>query len=166
MVDLGIKIVKRDHTYDLVDLQLQQLIENLCSIRRNKSSSCKFGSLLIFLFFYLEDTFPTHGQVNWKADQLVTNQITYMIKQVGANFNSLMTSYFGDFKKTMKDRSWILFSLVEEHSKSVYFLVDTDSTYVQAIVPRVKWLKAQPYEVDIDETSSAINALLAEDIDL
>ena len=29
VVDVGYKIVKNDHTYDLVKLQLQQLIENL-----------------------------------------------------------------------------------------------------------------------------------------
>ena len=33
VVDVGYKIVKRDHTYDLAELQLQQIIENLGAIR-------------------------------------------------------------------------------------------------------------------------------------
>ena len=42
-IDVGYKIVKKDHTYDLVELQLQQIIENLGAIRRSKSAQCKFG---------------------------------------------------------------------------------------------------------------------------
>ena len=37
VVDGGYKIVKKDHTYDLIELQLQQLIENLEGIRKKKS---------------------------------------------------------------------------------------------------------------------------------
>ena len=37
-VDVGYKIVKKDHTYDLEKLQLQQIMENLGAIRRSKSA--------------------------------------------------------------------------------------------------------------------------------
>ena len=37
-VDVGYKIVKKDHTYDLFELQLQQLMENLGAIRKTKSA--------------------------------------------------------------------------------------------------------------------------------
>ena len=53
VVDLGYKIVKRDYTYDLVEFQLQQLSENLEVIRKTKSESCEFGSLLVSKFFYV-----------------------------------------------------------------------------------------------------------------
>ena len=39
-----------------------------------------------------------------------------------------MTSYFEDFKKTMKQRLRILVSLVENHVNDVFFLVDIDCT--------------------------------------
>ena len=42
VVDMGYKIVKTDHTYDLAKLQLQQLIENLGAIRKTYSAQCKF----------------------------------------------------------------------------------------------------------------------------
>ena len=34
VVDVGYKIVKRDHTYDLAELQLQKIMEKLGAIRR------------------------------------------------------------------------------------------------------------------------------------
>lgn len=44
-----------------------------------------------------------------------------------------MTSYFEDFNKSMKKRPRIPISLVEKHFNDVFFLVDTDFTYVQAV---------------------------------
>ena len=38
VVDIGYKTVKKDHTYDLAELQLQQIMENLGAIRRSKSA--------------------------------------------------------------------------------------------------------------------------------
>ena len=38
VVDVGYKIVKRDHTYDLADLQVQQIMENLGAIMRTKGA--------------------------------------------------------------------------------------------------------------------------------
>ena len=44
-------------------------------------------------------------------------------------------------------------------------MVDIDFTYVQAIIPRVRWLRPLGYELDIDQASAAIIALLAEEVD-
>lgn len=41
-----------------------------------------------------------------------------------------MTRYFEDFKKLVKQRMRILVSLIEKHFNDVFFLVDTDFTYV------------------------------------
>ena len=76
-----------------------------------------------------------------------------------------MTSYFEDFKKKMKGRMRILVSLVEKHVKDICFLVDIDFTYIQATIPRVKWLRPLGYEVNVDEASVAIRALLLEEFD-
>ena len=85
-----------------------------------------------------------------------------MIGQLGNNFEFVMTSYFEDFKKSMKAKFRIPMSLVGTHANNIYFLVDTNFTYVQATVSRVRWLKALPYEVNIDETLVAITTLLFE----
>ena len=38
-------------------------------------------------------------------------------------------------------------------------------TYIQAIVPRVRWLRPLRYELYVDQALAAITALLAEEID-
>ena len=56
-------------------------------------------------------------------------------------------------------------SLVEKHVQDICFLVDIDCTYIQVVVPRIRWLRPLPYEIDVDEASVAIITLLAEDFD-
>lgn len=53
VVDVGYKIVEKYHTYDLAELQLQQLIENLGAIRKAKSGKFNFGSIFVCIFFYV-----------------------------------------------------------------------------------------------------------------
>ena len=76
-----------------------------------------------------------------------------------------MTSYFEDFKKTMKGRVRGPISLVEKHVHDICFLVDIDFTYIQVAIPRVRWLRPLAYEIDVDEASTGITALLAKDFD-
>lgn len=65
----------------------------------------------------------------------------------------------------MKKRLRIPVSLVEKHYDDVCFLVDVDYTFVQAATPRVRWLRPLGYEINVDEASTAIIALLAEEVD-
>ena len=71
VVDVGYKIVKKDHTYDLVELQLQQLMENLGAIRKTKSAQCKFFSILVCILFYVPNTFPSFGSIGWKTNRSI-----------------------------------------------------------------------------------------------
>ena len=65
----------------------------------------------------------------------------------------------------MKKRLRILVFLVEKHYNDICFLVDIDYTYIQAIVPKVRWLRSLGYEINIDEALASITALLADEID-
>ena len=47
----------------------------------------------------------------------------------------------------------------------VYFLVDIDNTFFQVVKTRKAWLKPFDYEVDNDNASANIDALLKEEID-
>ena len=76
-----------------------------------------------------------------------------------------MTSYFEDFKKSMKVRMRILVSLVEKHYNDICFLVDVDYTFVQATTQRVRWLRPLGYEINVNEASIAITALIVEETD-
>ena len=55
-------------------------------------------------------------------------QINEYIEKMGAKFEAQMTSYFEDFKKSMKQRLRIPVSLVEQHVNDICFLVDIDYT--------------------------------------
>ena len=84
---------------------------------------------------------------------------------MGEKFEIIMTSYFEDFKKSMKQRMMIPISLVEQYYNDICFLVDIDYTYIQVDVPRVRWLRPLGYEINVDEASASITALLAKEID-
>ena len=73
-------------------------MENLRAIKKTKSAQCKFGSILICIFFYVHNTFPSFGTMGWKTNRLVVAQIGEYIEQLGENFESIMTSYFEDFE--------------------------------------------------------------------
>ena len=87
-VDVAYKIVKKYHTYDLEKLLLLHIMENLGAIRRSKGAQCKFGSILICIFFYVLEEFPSIGKVNWKSNKLVVTQINEYIEQMGDNFEA------------------------------------------------------------------------------
>lgn len=84
---------------------------------------------------------------------------------MGDNFEAQIKSYFEDFKKSMKQRLRIPVSLVEQHVNDIFFLVDIDKTYIQVAIPRVRWLRPLGYELDVDEASTTITVLLAEEKD-
>ena len=46
-----------------------------------------------------------------------------------------------------------------------FFLVDIDFTYIQAAIPRVRWLRPLGYEINVDEAFSVISTLLSEEMD-
>ena len=44
-------------------------------------------------------------------------------------------------------------------------MVDSDKVYIQAVRPRIAWVKPLGYEVNIDETKDIIKALLNKLVD-
>ena len=68
-------------------------------------------------------------------------------------------------EKNMKQKLRIPISLVEQHVNDVCFLVDIDYTYIQAAIPRIRWLRPLGYEMNIDEASATITIFLVEEID-
>ena len=52
--------------------------------------------------FYVQNEFPTFGKIGWKTNRYMSTQINEYIEQMGDNFESVMTSYFEDFKNSMK----------------------------------------------------------------
>lgn len=120
VVDQAWKIVMKDHEYDLVELQMIHLVENLSSIRKAKNSMCKFGFLIVYTFFYIHKYFLGIGNVVWEQDNPITRKINEFITQLGDNFDNEMNTYFDEFMLRMK----ILEELVTRNYSEIFLLVD------------------------------------------
>lgn len=114
VVDLAYKIVKKDLVFDLPELQLVQFCKNLENIQATKPNPWKFGSLLVCLFFYAQDLFPSKGIVVWEKDRPVLYQINDFITELGDNFANILGAYFDKFKEKMENGFRIPKTLVEE----------------------------------------------------
>ena len=84
---------------------------------------------------------------------------------MGVNFDKVLDNYFEDFKEKMNNRFRIPPKLVEDYKDDVFFMVDYDRVYIQAVRPWVAWVKSLPYEVNIDEKRDIIEALVNEPVD-
>lgn len=60
----------------------------------------------------------------------MTRKISEYITQLGANFENVIDTYFEKFKKRMKMKMRIPEELVTMYYNDIYFLVDTDNTFV------------------------------------
>lgn len=108
------------------------------------------------MYIFLQNYFPTIGNVNWDIKRLVIYHINEYIERLGYNFKSVMPTFFNEFKERMYKRYKIPPQLVEKYKDDVFFLVDTDTTLVQAIQPRVSWIEPMEYEINIDQAIESI----------
>src|SRR5271156_1430851 len=161
-VDLAYKVVKKNMEFDLAEVLLKQFNKNMGSIRTSKNNPCKFGSLLICIFFYVQNFFPSKGTVVWRKDTPILYQINEFIAEMGQNFDTVMDNYFEEFKDKMNNRFRIPPKLVKDYKDDICFIVDCDKVYIQAAIPRVAWVKPLPYEINIDEARDIIEALVNE----
>ena len=81
------------------------------------------------------------------------------------NFEKVLDNYFEDFKERMNNKFRIPPKLVEDYKDDVCFMVDYDRVYIQAVRPRVAWVKPLPYELNIDDVRDIIEALINEPMD-
>ena len=52
--------------------------------------------------------------------------------------------------------------MLEEFEKDIWFLVYCDKVHIQAVKPRIAWVKPPPYEIELNETRDIIKTLLDE----
>ena len=164
-VDLAYKVVKKNFSFDLAELQHIQLSKNIESIWVSKNNSCKFGSLLVYLFFCVQKLFPSKGNIVQEKDTLVLYQINEFIDEMGENFEGIMDAYFEKFKGRMHSMFRIPKQLVDDYEQNICFLVGCDKVHIQVVRPRIAWVKPLEYEVNIDETRDIIEDLINELVD-
>ena len=84
---------------------------------------------------------------------------------MGENYSSIMDNYLDAFKEKMNNRFRIPKKLFEDHNDDLCFMVDSDKVYIQAVRPKIAWVKPLGYEVNIDEKKYIIEALINEPVD-
>ena len=65
----------------------------------------------------------------------------------------------------MNKRFRIPKKIVDDYKDDISFMVDSDKVYIQAVRPRIVWVKPLGYEVKIDEIKDTIEELINEPID-
>lgn len=124
---------------------------------------CNFVSLLLFIFFYVQNMIPTNGDVVWDKTRPVTQQINDFKARLVIALTLLWMVIFRSLRGKKK-RSRIHQSLVDQYYDDICFLVEIDFSYAQEVLPRVSWLRPLDYEVNIDEVAIAIKNLLVEEV--
>ncbi len=64
----------------------------------------------------------------------------------------------------MNNRFRIPEKLASDYHDDVCFMVDCDNVYIQAVKPRIVWVKPLGYEVNIDKTKDVIEPLINDPI--
>lgn len=82
MVNVTYRMIKEDASFDLCTDMQRQLLLNLKSIKQDNALRFKFGQLLVGLFFYFQGYFLGVGEIQWSADQPVTEQIKESLQAV------------------------------------------------------------------------------------
>ncbi|XP_059064624.1 uncharacterized protein LOC131856734 [Cryptomeria japonica] len=76
-------MVKENIDYDLAKSLRSQLMENLEAVKKEKKMRFKFGQLIIGLFFYFQNFFPSIGDVQWITAKKVKKEVEAFAEQDG-----------------------------------------------------------------------------------
>lgn len=89
-----------------------------------------------------------------------------MISQLGEIFKVITDKYFEESKNKMRSCMGIPKSILDKYFDDICFMVDIDFFLcLDCTTSRVLWLIAISYEVNINEVTTTLTALLSEDID-
>ena len=80
-----------------------------------------FGSLLTYLFFYVQKIFPSKGTMVWKNDIPILYQINEFKVEMDENFEIIVDNYFESFKEKIQGRFRIPKKLVEDYEWDIFF---------------------------------------------
>jgi len=143
------QMLKENADYDLCELLVNQLFENL-QIKKDKKNSFKYGNLILCLFFYYMNELPRSSGWIWQNDRPVAIQIRDYLHGLGdAKARKIaLWGYFKNFQSMMHARERIPQSLVEKYRDTVCFMVETDQCLMEAVEPRTVWIMPMGYEVD------------------
>lgn len=120
------------------------MIDNIKAIKHEMTKVFKFGSLIIYMYLhivgkvadlYLDKSIPTMPQISYKAsiESTLRNFITLELKTL---------------RTKMQMRYKISESIVEKYKDTICFMVEIDTTCMEVVEPRTKWIHPLGYEVE------------------
>lgn len=68
-IHVAYQIIKEDTTCDVCEMIISQFLVNMERIKKDKKKSFKYGSLLVYIFFYVQIFFPGKGNIVWSEDK-------------------------------------------------------------------------------------------------
>lgn len=153
----AIRLVKEDGEFNLCEILCTQLIDNIKAIKHDKTNIFRFGSLIIYMYLhivgrvsdlYLDKSIPTMPQISNKASKKST-------------LRDYMTLELKTFRVKMQMRYRIPESIVEKYKHTICFMVETDTTCMEAVEPRNKWIHPLGYEVEEQVLEAYVQVLLS-----
>lgn len=137
---------------------------NMERIKKDKKKYFKYGSLLVCIFFYLQNFFHGKGKIVWFEEKPIMVQIGEIIRDLGDVFGETMWGYFKEFQIRMHKREIIPTSIVKKYKDNILFLVDIDCCIIQVVQPRTFWVPPMGYDVVADIVKIHVNMLLSKPI--
>ena len=134
-------------------------------MRKVKNTSCAFGFLLVCIFSYVQNSFPTVGIVTWDMSQIFVEQVNDLINRLGENFEAIIDNYFEEFKIKKRNKLGIPKSVINKYYDEICLVVDIDFVHAQVVIPRIEFLRSMHYEVNVDKFLATMIALLIKDDD-
>lgn len=126
---LAFKVVK-NMSFDLAELMLNQFKKPWKALKHWRIILVSLDHFKTYLFFFVQNFFPSKTTVVWRKDVPILYQINEYITEMGENYVSIMDNYFNSFKKNMNNRFKISKKLVEDYNDYISFMVDCDKVYI------------------------------------
>lgn len=159
------RIIKEDETYDICEMIQSQFMVNMEIIKKDKKQSFKYGSLLVCIFFYVQNFSLGKRKVVWSQEKPIMVQIGEMIRDLGNKFGETLWGYFKEFQIRMHKRERIPTGIVQKYKDNICFLVDTNCCSIQSVQPRNFWVPPMGFEVVETLVKIHVNFLLSKPVD-
>lgn len=103
-IHIAYQMVKENVDYDLAEALRSQLMVNLEAIKKDKKLRFKFGQLILSLFFYCQNYFPSIGDMQWISGTPALLQMKNSIIMIKDKYDNISWGYFKEFQNKIHAR--------------------------------------------------------------
>ena len=122
-----------------------QLLDNIAKLKKSKNVVFRFESLLTYLFF--QETKKFLKMTSWDSNEYTMKIFTQCygpdLKMLETDTNKMMKN----FQMEMRQRCRTPPIMAEKYKDEICFMVETDTTCMEVVKPRVKFIEPMGYEM-------------------